>query len=203
MTRDARPRARAAVGLLVAGWLVLGGAVGAAAHTQFLGSDPQEGSVLQELPAEVTFEYSDAVSPEFVVAAVAAPGEEPAEVPAEAEGSVVRIPVAGAATPTDGQWQVVVRVVSTDGHPVEHTLTFELTGAAGAGPPTGPPTAPSVPGTPAAEPSPVPSAAEPGTTSADPLAQAGAGAGPLGAVLVGLVAVAGVAAVVVHLRRRP
>ena len=218
MLNEPRPRLRtAAFGVVLACWLVLGGAVAAAAHTQYLGSDPGEGSVLQELPPEVTFEYSDEISPEFVDAALVAPDAQPLEVTAEAQGSAVRIPVAGVADPADGQWQVVVRVVSADGHPVEHSLTFQVAGTAddtaspepsapeaSAGEPPLEQTPVETPGPtvePTPQPSPAPSATEADGGSADPLAQAGAG--PLGAVLVGLVALAGIAVVVVHLRRRP
>lgn len=217
----ARSRARTVlVGLLLTCWLVLGGAVSASAHTQLLSTDPAEGSVLQDLPLEATFQYSDEISSEFVDAALVAPGgAEPVPVTAVVEGSVVHVPVAGFVEPADGQWQAVVRVVSADGHPVEHTLTFVLDAPVAAEPtaPQGDGGEPSPEQTPVetpdptAEPTPEPSPA-PSATVADPTdgldeepgnPLARLVTGPTGAVLGGLALLAAIAAAVVHLRRRP
>ena len=201
-------------GLLLTCWLVLGGAVAASAHTQLLGTDPVEGSVLPDLPLEATFTFSDEISPEFVDAALVAPGRgEPVPVSPVVEGTVVHVPVAGFVEPADGQWQVVLRVVSADGHPVESTLAFEH---------AAPPEEPSAEETaadpspvqtledtpdPSAEPTPQPSSIEADATDgleeepANPIARLVTGTS--GAVLGGLALVAAVVAVVVHLRRRP
>lgn len=206
------------VGLLLTCWLVLGGAAAASAHTELLSTDPAEGSVLQDLPIEAAFTYSDEISPEFVDAALVAPaGAEPVPVDAVVEGSIVHVPVAGFVEPADGQWQVVVRVVSADGHPVEHTLAFQL-----AAPTAAEPTAPQGDGgepspeqtpvetpDPATEATPQPSPAPPAVDDTEPLDEepgnplAELVTGTAGAVLGGLALLAAVVAAVVHLRRRP
>lgn len=177
----------------------------AQAHTNFLGSDPEEGAVLAELPTEVRLNYSEDLAPQFVDAAVVPPDGGAAPVEPRVEGASLVVPVAGAAPAADGEWQVVTRVVSADGHPVEHTVTVTVTGsAAGSGsgadatdaadPATDLATDPA----PATDPA---TTTDPEPTSADPLA--GQSIGGVGVVLVLATALAAVGALVVHLRRRP
>jgi len=188
----------------------------ASAHARWLGSAPEEGSVLAELPAAVVMTYSEEIAPEFVDAALVPPGGEPIPTEGVADGVDVVIDLAGSAqvagvTDRAGSWQLVARVVSADGHPVEHTTTFEVEAAPepSGGVEASPIVEPSV-GTEA-------TAADPGVTapaavasgeatviSSDPAAGVADGlpgwAVPL--VLLALLG-AGAAAVVVHLRRRP
>lgn len=141
MTSSAR--AGALTGFLLAPLLLLlcvAVAAPASAHARFTGADPAEGSSVDALPAAVVMSYSEPVSPQFVDTAVVPPGGEPVVVEAGVDGQDVRVPVgevpelAQAAATGVGEWQVVARVVSVDGHPVEHTTTFELTVAAPAEP---------------------------------------------------------------------
>lgn len=193
----------------------------ASAHASWLGSDPEEGTVLTELPEVVVMTYSEDIAPQFVDTAIVPPGGEPVPAEASTDGTTVTIDVAAAATQaaTAGEWQVVARVVSVDGHPVEHTTTFEVEEAPAA--PTGDPTPAPGPSRadatePAAEPTPAPASAAPAASQpeaaaspptvsleSDP-ASGTAGGVPLWAVLLlGLGAVAAAAVVVVRLRRRP
>ncbi|MFC5381373.1 copper resistance CopC family protein [Aquipuribacter nitratireducens] len=186
-------RAGVLAGTVLAPLLVVLGAVVAApasAHARFTGADPAEGSSVDALPAAVVMSYSEPVSPQFVDTAVVAPGGEPVVVEASVDAQAVRVPVgevpelAEAAASGVGEWQVVARVVSVDGHPVEHTTTFELTTAAAPAEPepepttTGPDVEPS-PATPG-EPEPTaqteavspPAATPAGSLPADPLSAA-------------------------------
>ncbi|MGJ7452420.1 copper resistance CopC family protein [Aquipuribacter sp. MA13-13] len=137
--------------LAVAGVLT---AAPASAHAEWLGSDPEEGSVLTELPAAVVMTYSEEIAPDFVDTAVVPPGGEPIPTVGTADGVDVVVDLAGAAdvvavADQAGEWQLVARVVSADGHPVEHTTTFEVEPAVAAAP------------APAAEPPPAPATSEP------------------------------------------
>lgn len=185
--------------------MLVGNAPTAVAHAQFVSSDPAEGVSLDQLPVEVAFVYSEALSTDFVDAAVVPPGGEVVTADTRVEGSTLHVDVASvagpAAAPEAGTWQVVARVVSEDGHPVEQTTTFVLSGAdpsvddapgpgAGAAAAAAPAGATDL-GTPQTE--------APAEDPADPMA--GQDLGVLGVVLVVAVGLAGAAAVVVHLRR--
>lgn len=195
----------------------------ASAHAQWLGSDPEEGAVLTELPAAVLMTYSEDIASAFVDTAVIPPGGDPIPTEGTADGVDVSIDLTGSADVVDvadqpGQWQVVARVVSVDGHPIEHTTTFEVaavsdrTPAPGASSLPAQPPSPdlsasdasspgaSTPGSSTAEPA---ASAEPGLISTDPVAGA---ADELPTWVVPLVVLAllaaGAAAVVVGLRRQ-
>lgn len=212
--------------LLVAGLLGLLLAAPASAHARFEGSDPAEGAVLTELPGTVVMTYSEAIAPEFVDTAVVPPGGEPVTTQAVADGVEVTVDLAAAdvveAAARAGTWQVVARVVSADGHPVEHTTTFELqpgpaASASGgsiepvadtltAGPdPTGTDGGAAPPATDGATgPDGTGPTASPGPVDGDPVAGLADGLPGWVAVLAVLAAVAAAAAALVTvLRRRP
>lgn len=135
----------------------------ASAHARFLGSDPEEGTTVTALPDTIVMSYNEEIAPQFVDTAVVPPGGEPIMTESTAVGLDVVVDLAGAPGLVDveaaaGEWQVVARVVSVDGHPVEHTTTFVL--EPGAAPAPDPPaesepTASAKPST-AAEPSAAP-----------------------------------------------
>ncbi|MFC3690497.1 copper resistance CopC family protein [Aquipuribacter hungaricus] len=184
----------------------------ASAHAQWLGSDPQEGATLTEPPASVVMTYSETIAPEFVETALIPPDGEPVLAEGTAGGVDVVIDVAGAegfAAVADqaGQWQVVSRVVSADGHPIEHTTTFEVvpaaSPAASAGASSPPATQPSATDTPAARATDGAAAsAEPVQAGDEPAAGAGDGGPGWTAPMAGLAVLVAVVAAVVLLRRR-
>lgn len=122
------------LGLLAALLLVLLGAPSASAHAQFSGSDPAEGAQVPLLPDHVVLTYSEQVAPQFVETAVVTPDGTTVATPASVDGSQVTVDLgaadvtaaAAASAAAGGTWQVVARVVSVDGHPVEHTTTFTV-----------------------------------------------------------------------------
>ncbi|WP_340295631.1 copper resistance CopC family protein, partial [Aquipuribacter hungaricus] len=135
--RDRRaPAARHAAVALVAPLVLLLSLVvagPASAHARFTGSDPAEGSQVDALPAAVVMSYSEEIAPQFVEAAVVAPDGTTVPTTSSAAGTDVTVDLGGevaAAADQTGTWQVVARVVSVDGHPVEHTTSFVLTAAA-------------------------------------------------------------------------
>nr|WP_275693426.1 copper resistance protein CopC [Nocardioides sp. TF02-7] len=96
----------------------------ASAHASLVGTDPAEGAVVPEAPAEVTFTFDEPVSVvDNGVAAYDASGA-PLEVEAAAQDEVVTAGLP--ADLDDGTYVVVWRVVSSDGHPIAGSLTFHV-----------------------------------------------------------------------------
>lgn len=213
--RATAPVAPVVTGLLALVVTVLAsllGAAPAAAHARFTGSDPAEGAQVRTLPAAVVMSYSEQVAPQFVETAVIAPDATTVPTEATADGLDVTVDLATADLPdTAGTWQVVARVVSVDGHPVEHTTSFVVAAqsAQQADPTTDPATdltgnnaaaAQASPGTDATSPAADPTAdpnADPTSVVTDAL--------PRWALVAGaaVVVLAAAAALLVQLRRRP
>lgn len=213
-TRGARAAAAVAVVLLVGGLSTVL-ALPASAHARFVGSDPAEGARLAELPAAVVMSYSEEISPQFVDTAVVPPGQEPVVTQAAVAGSDVTVDVAAAGLDLGlaGEWQVVARVVSADGHPVEHTARFVVEADAAPAATTEQTTEQTTGQTEAATDEPADQAAEPTDEPSDEQTGAPLSDDPLSAlrdtvptwlgVLLALGALgAGAAALVVALRRR-
>ncbi|GEM_PF-299338 len=103
------------------------------AHDELLASDPVPGAALDVAPEQASFTYSAPVAAEFTEAGVTPPGGQ--RIPLgvqqlQIEGAVVTVPVGSLAPDAQpGEWTLVLRVVSGDGHPVESTLTFTTTTA--------------------------------------------------------------------------
>ncbi len=116
------------VGVVVA---VLGGSGAAWAHAELVGSDPAEGAVVAQAPAEVRLTFSEAVvaaQSSVRLGTVALPVRQPAGQP-----TTLLVELTGTPVPA-GQVVLVWRSVSADdGHPETGTLRFRL-GATGASP---------------------------------------------------------------------
>jgi copper resistance protein C len=156
--RPSRLRALLAV-LAAALCLVLGTATAASAHTALESSNPAEGStVTAPLPA-VDLTFSGAVLVREVT--VTGPDGAPAVAgAATAAGGVVTQPVALAAA---GTYTVGYAVTSSDGHPVEGTVSFTYAPP----PPPAPTTAAAAPTTATAAPETPDDAAEPAEAAAE------------------------------------
>lgn len=132
----ARPNsilALVASALLALAVIALGSTVlapAALAHDTLLSSDPEDGAVLETSPEQITLSYSAellTVSP--VIRVVDADGETVLEEAPEITGTEAVLPLEGGLAP--GSYEVLWRVVSSDGHPIEGTLAFEVTGGDG------------------------------------------------------------------------
>lgn len=120
-----------ASGLLLAALL----ARPAAAHDQLLVSSPADGAVLAVPPTEIALTFSADVIP--VASAVLVGNAAGDAVPVS--GPTVDGPDVVAALPTglqDGAYTVTWRVVSSDGHPIEGTLSFAVQAGNATGTPT-------------------------------------------------------------------
>lgn len=118
-----------AVAILTAGAFLAGLATPAAAHTDFVGSDPKDGARLGEVPSEVALEFSDDMDPRLSTVTMRVDGGRSTALQVTGGGRptvlVAEVPDALAAPDTSAtRWTVTFRVVSRDGHPVVGTTRF-------------------------------------------------------------------------------
>jgi hypothetical protein len=107
----------------------LGLAAPASAHASLIGSDPAEGAVVQTAPTVVTLTFDDALANFEPVVTVTGPDGTAYQTGAPTvDGAQLRSAVA--ALPVAGAYTIAYRVVSSDGHPVEGTVSFELAATA-------------------------------------------------------------------------
>jgi copper resistance protein C len=130
-------RARVALALTVAlAASVLAPGV-AHAHDELLGSDPSDGAVLDEAPAEVVLTFSaDQLQVGAAVQVLDPAGTDRASGAPVVQGTTVRQALAG--LDQDGEYRVDWRSVSNDGHPITGSFTFALEGVAESVEPGGP-----------------------------------------------------------------
>lgn len=134
----------------------------AAAHDQLVGSTPEDGGTVSTPLTSVELVFSNAIPGEFVQVAVTdAAGVgfvdgAPQTVGDTVTQAVTQLP--------DGAYTIAYRVVSSDGHPIEGTVAFTVSGV-GPAEPQAPPSTPSEPET---EPPSTPSATETETPPDDP-----------------------------------
>jgi methionine-rich copper-binding protein CopC len=176
----------------------------AMAHDVLTGSSPEDGDTLDTVPEEVvlTFNNPPMESRDASAVVVTGPdGEEYQDGALEFDGTDVS--VALAPITESGAYTIAFQVVSSDGHPIQDSLEFTVSEEAAAA------AAPEEAEEPAAEETPAEEAggAEE-TADASPAASAEEDGGPSMAALVviGVVALAGIGAVVlvaVRLRGRP
>ncbi len=120
-----RRRGAAARALAIAVLALLGvplvGPAPAYAHASMVGSSPEQGAVLDALPDQVDFEFSEPMDPTAYVAVTAPDGSQLAVGEPEVDGSTVtqEIGVGGS-----GTYLMAVKAVSRDGHPVTGRVEF-------------------------------------------------------------------------------
>lgn len=173
--------------LLAAAWLVAGVAAPAQAHNVLRSSDPENGSTVPA-PQQVSLTFDQPVQALGTVVEVEGP-----EGPLELDPVVVDGQTVVQALPerlATGDYTVLWRATSSDGHPIDGTLTFTATAATQAPAPTSPPaTAPTTPTPPATPADPTPTDTPIGAVPAAD--EAGGSSGPL---WLGLGALTGVVA---------
>jgi methionine-rich copper-binding protein CopC len=120
-----RPQALAVV--LAAAALLVGAATAAQAHNTLEGTSPADGSTVKVVPAQVTLTFNEpalAVGTEIIVSGPGGPVQSGAAVLVNNTVSENLRPGSPA-----GQYKVVWRVTSADGHPVTGTFSFTATAA--------------------------------------------------------------------------
>lgn len=131
-TAPPRALARAAALLLTplaAASLALAPSSPALAHDVLTGSDPENGASLDTVPEEVvlTFNNSPLESDSGNAIVVTGPDEETTYEEGELAFDGTEVSVALAPLDQAGEYTIAYRVVSSDGHPIQDTLTFSVT----------------------------------------------------------------------------
>lgn len=124
--RGRRALVRLLVALAAAAYAVLLSTSPAQAHATLIGTDPEEGAVLEQAPETVTFTFDESVSlPPDGVTVYDAKGQEVTS-EATASGTEIEVALDEASTLGDGTYVVAWRAVSADGHPISGSLTFAV-----------------------------------------------------------------------------
>ncbi|WP_043261039.1 copper resistance CopC/CopD family protein [Streptomyces sp. e14] len=128
MTRTITPRAARPLVLLllaVAG-LLLAGAGPAAAHAALTGSDPQQGVVVPQAPAQVSLTFSEQVAMGDDSLRVLDPAGKRVDTgkPANISGTTYAVRLRGGLA--KGTYTVTYQVISADSHPVGGAYTFSI-----------------------------------------------------------------------------
>ena len=117
---------RTAATLSAVGALTALGLVPAAAHDEVLSTSPEQNAVLETAPEKIELSYSGEIMDIGHQVLVTGPaGRSVTEGPLERDGSQVVQPLAETGS-EEGTYQVVWRVVSSDGHPIEGTYTYQV-----------------------------------------------------------------------------
>lgn len=192
-----RAVARVVVVLALALLAVSGVATTASAHAQLVETSPADGATVGAVPLNARLTFTDPIDPQFVRLRLTGPdGVATTPEPVVKQG-VVTVPLTDGGP---GEYVLVYRVVSKDGHPVSGRVAFTVEGDPAAGGGTSAPATPSADATDGATPEPTvtASSAAPTTVAAAPASGASdTGSGlPLGylAGLAGVVLVLGTAA---------
>lgn len=115
---------RSAVGALLTVAALLFAASPAAAHAVLLGTDPEDGEILDSAPDTVTLTFNENVTlPAESVAVLTAAGE---PIPIDARSIDATVEVAFDTDLGDGTYIVNWRVISADSHPISGAFTFSV-----------------------------------------------------------------------------
>ncbi|MGW3724549.1 copper resistance CopC/CopD family protein [Streptomyces sp. NPDC000851] len=127
MTQTIAPRVRSLVLLLLAAaGLLLAGAAPASAHAALTGSNPQQGAVVDNAPAQVSLTFSETVSLSDDSLRVLDPKGKRADTGAASNVSGTTYAVKLHSGLPDGTYTVTYQVVSADSHPVAGAYTFSI-----------------------------------------------------------------------------
>jgi len=117
---------RAGAAIVGAVVLVVGTATTALAHDELTGSTPEQGATVSEGIDEVRLEFSGAIADVGSLVEVTGPEGEATQGEPEVDGTAVVQPLADDLTP--GEYAVLWRVTSEDGHPISGELGYTLVG---------------------------------------------------------------------------
>ena len=117
---------RTAATVSAVGALTALGLAPAAAHDEVLSTSHEQNAVLETAPEKIELSYSGEIMDIGHQVLVTGPdGLSVTEGPLERDGSQVVQPLAETGS-EEGTYQVVWRVVSSDGHPIEGTYTYQV-----------------------------------------------------------------------------
>lgn len=109
---------------LLTGLLVVGGAPASVAHDELTGSAPEDGDVLTSAPPELRLTFSGDISALGVQVQVTGPDDAVLDGDPRVAGAEVVHPLPADAPA--GDYAVVWRVTSADGHPISGELSFTV-----------------------------------------------------------------------------
>ena len=121
-----RAAARAVVVAVLALLAVAGVATTASAHAQLVETSPADGATVASLPRAATLTFTDPIDPQFVRVRLTGPDRVPTSPEPSVKQGVVTVPLTDAGA---GEYLLVYRVVSKDGHPVSGSVTFTVDAA--------------------------------------------------------------------------
>lgn len=117
---------RRTAALLAAGALTVLPLLPASAHDELTAVSPEPGSVLTSAPEELELTFSGVVMDiGHQILVTDSEGRSVTEGPLEPQGNRIIQPLTGGGT-DDETYRVVWRVVSSDGHPIEGTFTYDV-----------------------------------------------------------------------------
>lgn len=117
---------RASATVATAGALMALAAAPAAAHDELLSTTPQEGAVLETAPEQIELTFSGAIMDiGNEVRVMDSTGESVTAGEPELDGTRVIQPMTNPGA-QDETYRVVWRVVSSDGHPIDGTFSYEV-----------------------------------------------------------------------------
>lgn len=117
---------RLVAALLLGCWLVLALASPASAHARLIGTDPTDGALLQQPPAQVTLSFNEPVRLTSQEVRVYDADGQTVPVTARTSDADVVLELTDPAAMEPGTYVVGWFVVSTDGHPISGSLTFSV-----------------------------------------------------------------------------
>jgi methionine-rich copper-binding protein CopC len=168
----------------------------ATAHSELVSSSPEDGAVLASAPAQVVLSFSEGVTEQGSAVAVTGADDERVDDAGSLSVSGTTVKTALDDTVGSGEYVVVYRVVSVDGHVVDGTLTYRVEPPAEESPTASASATPS-----AAASSPPSQTSTPAAKPAAAVDDTGGGT-PWWPIALGAAALAAVAAVVVSRTRR-
>ena len=118
----------------------------AAAHSELSASSPPDGAEVHTVPPSITLTFAEELQGSSTTVGVLVGDHDPVQVDVPVTGPTLTIDtsvaqLAQVAADGDGTWAVAYQVISGDGHPVDGTLTFTVTGSDDAAPTEGAPQA--------------------------------------------------------------
>ncbi|MGW9352055.1 hypothetical protein SAMN05421803_12227 [Nocardiopsis flavescens] len=205
MTRTrTSPLRRALVPAAVLAAALVAAPAPALAHDVLTGSDPEDGATLDAVPEEIVLSFNNAPMEGGSGSAVVVTGPDGETTYEDGGPAFDGTDVSVGLLPLDeaGEYTIGFRVVSSDGHPIQDSLTFTVTeeAVAAAAPEESPEESPEPSGPAETAAGEEPAEAE----SSEAAAEGGEGGLPLSVIViaaVGVVAVAAVVVVAVRLRR--
>ncbi|MFL1376118.1 MULTISPECIES: copper resistance CopC family protein [unclassified Nocardiopsis] len=175
----------------------------ALAHDVLTGSSPEDGATLDTVPEEVVLSFNNAPMEGGSGSAVVVTGPDGETTYQDGELTYDGLDVSVDLLPLDeaGEYTIGFRVVSSDGHPIQDSLTFTVTGEAVAAAAPAEEPAESAEPAEAGEPAAEESAVEVEASEAAAEDEGGLPVGVIAIIAVGVIAIGAIAVVALRLRK--